>query len=262
MTTPLQPKPAARHRPLVGVLANAQMNGDLPGQTVDNKYLEALRDVAGVAVVIVPACDLEGDVDGLLNILDGVLLTGAVSNVHPSRFGAVDDEARYQPFDLGRDHSAFKLIEHVLARNIPLLAICRGMQELNVCRGGTLAPAIESDAERFNHSPREEGAGLDQRYAPAHTLHIEDGGVLASLLGDATVEVNSLHLQAIERLGDGLRIEGRAQDGTIEAVSVPGSDFALGVQWHPEFKAADNAVSRPLFEAFGAAAQRYQGSRS
>jgi putative glutamine amidotransferase len=262
MTTILQPPSAAHHRPLVGVLANAQMNGDLPGQTVDNKYLDALREVAGVAVVIVPACDLHGDVDGLLNVLDGLLLTGAVSNVHPSRFGATDDEARYQPFDLGRDHSAFKLIEQVLARNIPLLAICRGMQELNVCQGGTLAPAIESDADRFNHSAPEEHAGLDQRYAPAHTLNIEGGGMLAKLLGESAVEVNSLHLQAIERLGDGLRIEGRAQDGTIEAVSVPEHDFALGVQWHPEFKAADNAVSRPLFEAFGAAALQYQRGRA
>lgn len=255
-------KPGPARRPIVAVLANALLDGDLPGQAVDDKYLDALTDVADVATVIIPARDLQGDLEALLHLVDGVMLTGAVSNVHPRHFDADGDEARHSPFDPGRDASALRLLEGVLARDMPLLAICRGMQELNVLRGGTLVPAIQLDSERFNHEPRDTTAEPEQRYGPAHTIEIAAGGVLAQLLGHAPVQVNSLHVQAVARLGQGLRIEGRAQDGTIEAVSVPDRRFALGVQWHPEFKAANNEVSRRIFQAFGDATRNYRAARA
>ncbi len=247
-----------RLRPIIGVLSNTVMDGDLSIQSVDDKYCQPLGKLADATVLIIPATDLAGQIDEVLNLLDGVMLTGAVSNVHPSHFGGQGDESRYMPFDLGRDAVALPLIKRVLERNIPLLAICRGMQELNVCRNGTLAAAIHDDPLRHNHGTMEKNLTAEERYGPAHEVTIEATGMLSPILnGATTAQVNSLHVQAVERLGEGLQVEARADDGTVEAVSVPGCTFALGVQWHPEFSAHENAVSRQIFEAFGAAARRY-----
>jgi putative glutamine amidotransferase len=252
---------SAARRPIVGVLANAVVDGDLPGQSVDDKYLDALIALANVATVIIPARELAVDVYTFLHMIDGLVLTGAASNVHPRRFAVDGDEALHSPFDLGRDASALDLLQGALTRDMPVLAICRGLQELNVSRGGTLAPAIQLDSARFDHGHGLAHAALEQRYGLAHTVDIEAGGVLAQLLGEGSVRVNSLHAQAIARLGRDLRIEGRAPDGTIEALSVPGRRFALGVQWHPEYQAAGSEVSRRIFQAFGAAVRQYQSIR-
>ena len=258
----MNPSPG-RLRPIIGVLSNTVMDGDLSIQSVDDKYCDPLGELADVTVLIIPATDLAGQIDDVLNLLDGVMLTGAVSNVHPSHFGGEGDESKYLPFDLGRDAVALPLIKRVLQRNMPLLAICRGMQELNVCRNGSLAPSIQDDPLRHNHGTLNSDLPTEQRYGPAHEVTIEPAGMLSHILKGATsAQVNSLHVQAVERLGDGLQVEARAHDGTVEAVSVPECTFALGVQWHPEFSAQDNVVSRQIFQAFGAAARLYAKDKS
>ncbi|RJF99332.1 gamma-glutamyl-gamma-aminobutyrate hydrolase family protein [Noviherbaspirillum saxi] len=255
----LKHAPASRNRPVVGVLSNAIMDGTLPAQSVDHKYLDALMQVADVAVVIIPALNPHRHLsEDILQSLDGVMLTGAVSNVHPRHFDPDADEHRHLPFDQERDNAALELISHALAYDVPLLAICRGMQELNVSRGGTLTPDIHSDDKFFCHDAWDKSDPPHVLYAPSHAVTIADGGILGGVLGAGTRQVNSLHVQAIDRLGDGLMIEAVAQDGTVEAVSIPDKRFALGVQWHPEFMASDNDVSRRIFQAFGAAARSYQ----
>lgn len=237
--------------PIVGVLANRALDGNLPAQAVDEKYLRALIDVAGVSVVVIPALGAGNNLADILDRIDGLVLTGAVSNVHPDLFDPGADATLHQPFDSGRDQVALELIRMTLDRDIPLLAICRGMQELNVSRGGSLTADIFADEFRADHRPWAKHAPPETLYAAAHAIVLVAGGHLERLTQGVVPMVNSVHVQAIDRLGEGLAVEAVAPDGTIEAISVPDNRFAIGVQWHPEYKAADNLLSRRLFEGFG-----------
>ncbi|MCA8967626.1 MAG: gamma-glutamyl-gamma-aminobutyrate hydrolase family protein, partial [Planctomycetes bacterium] len=178
--------------------------------------------------------------------------TGSPSNVHPSRYGVAATPAA-EPYDEARDGMTFALMRRAIERGVPLFAICRGFQELNVAWGGTLHARLHEQPGRVDHRmPRSDDA--DVRYGPAHALHVTAGGLLYGWLGSVQIEVNSLHGQGVDRLGDGLEVEGRAPDGTIEAFSVADSPgFVFAVQWHPEYRALDNAVSRVLFGRFGEA---------
>jgi putative glutamine amidotransferase len=242
-------------KPIVGILGNRTYDGLLPTQSVDEKYLRALIDVADVDVIIIPALENFGGFENILDHMDGILFTGAATNVHPSYFEPRAEEAKYQPFDTGRDAAAFKLIRLACDRDLPMLAICRGIQELNVAFGGSLHANIATDAAHHCHTTWVSGAPLEQLYGPAHELLVTPGGCMEALTQGTPAMVNSLHVQAIERLGNGLSIEARAPDGTIEAISVQGRSFSVGVQWHPEFQAAENELSRRLFQAFGDAAK-------
>jgi putative glutamine amidotransferase len=149
----------------------------------------------------------------------------------------------------------------VLERGIPLFAICRGFQETNVALGGTLHQAVhEVDGQNDHRAPA--GADAAVQYGPAHPVEVLPGGVLAGILGNERIEVNSIHGQGVKRLADGLRVEARATDGLVEAFSKPSAPaFNLGVQWHPEWQAASNPVSRALFAAFGNACRSFQARR-
>lgn len=250
---------AQRQTPVVGVLANRAFDGSLPAQAVDEKYLLALLDVAKVSTVIIPALGASGHLSELLDRIDGLVLTGAVSNVHPEHFAPDADAGLHEPFDAGRDHAALELIRLTLERDMPLLAICRGMQELNVACGGTLTPDIFVDGESFDHRPWAKDLPPEQLYGSAHDLVPVPGGWM-DRLGLRNVSVNSVHVQAIDRLGEGLHVEAHARDGTIEAISLPQKCFALGVQWHPEYRADSNSFSRKLFEAFGDAVRQAQST--
>jgi putative glutamine amidotransferase len=155
------------------------------------------------------------------------------------------------------------LIRRALELGVPLLAICRGIQELNVALGGSLHQHVHEVAGRSDHRS-DKSVPLAERYGPAHPITLTPRGILQGLLdGAATVEVNSLHGQAIDRLAPGLAVEALVPDGTIEAVRVVGvRGFALGVQWHPEWRVLDNPISRRLFAAFGAACRARARSRS
>lgn len=221
------------------------------------KYVAAVR-LAGCLPLVVPSAQPE-ELAQLLDLADGVLLTGSPSNVDPSRYGEpVHDPAA--PLDAVRDAWTLPLVPMALERGVPLFAICRGLQEVNVALGGSLHQAVHELAGNADHRA-DAAAPVERQYGLAHDVTLVPGGVLERITGCAALQVNSLHSQSISRLGRGLRVEAKAADGVIEAVSVPAAAaFALGVQWHPEWEAADNPVSMKLLGAFGDACRaRLQG---
>ncbi|UUX94305.1 gamma-glutamyl-gamma-aminobutyrate hydrolase family protein [Aquabacterium sp. J223] len=223
-------------------------------------YVEAVR-LAGGRPLMVPGA-LPEELDALLDIADGVLLTGSPSNVHPSHFGeAVLNEAL--PLDPERDRWTLPLIPRAIERGVPLFGICRGVQEMNVALGGSLHQAVHQVPGHADHRDRDADP-IDVQYGPAHPIEVVGDGCFAGWFGPAgtRLTVNSLHGQGLNRLADALQVEARAPDGLVEAVSVGGaSAFAVGVQWHPEWKAAENAVSRRLLTAYGEAARARRASR-
>ena len=243
-------------KPIVGLPSDTYWKDDQMYHSIGDKYLRAVHDVAGCLPVMVPSLGDVHDLDATLDRLDAVVMTGATSNVHPPRFGVEPSEA-HEPYDHQRDETTLKMITKVLERGMPLLCICRGYQELNVVFGGTLATEIQLGEGRLDHrSP--ESDDIDVRYGPVHDIAIREGGLLHRILGKTSTVVNTVHRQGIDRLADGLTVEATAPDGIIEAVTIDdASGFALGVQWHPEYKAAQNADSVKLFEAFGQAARDY-----
>ena len=214
-------------------------------------YVEAALLGAGALPVMLPSLGGDLDLEAVLDRVDGVLVTGAEANVHPSLYG-IEATAAHEPFDRARDATTLPLILATLARDLPMLAICRGHQELNVALGGTLATEIQTLPGRMDHRapdlPTE-----DEQYGIRHPIDLVAGGHLAAICGAPSIEVNSLHRQAIDRLAEGLAVEALAADGTIEAVRVAGKRFALSVQWHPEYWARSDAPSAKIFAAFGAA---------
>ncbi len=248
--------------PVVGVTACRREISPHPYHVVQDKYVAAVREAAGAVPFIIPA---EGDdtrAEAIIDTLDGLVLTGSYSNVEPTRYeGATrDPEALRDP---DRDETTARLIRTALATGCPILGICRGFQELNVAFGGTLHEALHDREGGLDH--REQGPTLEDQYAPIHEVVLVDGGALASILSTDRLRVNSLHSQGIDRLGDGLVAEAHAPDGVVEAIRVADARaFALAVQWHPEWRAAETPSSKALFAAFGTACRkraRDRGSR-
>jgi putative glutamine amidotransferase len=242
--------------PLVGLPADTFEDRGFTFHSIGDKYLRAVAEVARCIPIMIPALDADFDLEGLLDRLDGVVMTGAVSNVHPPHYGAVATE-RHEPYDHLRDRLTLKLIAQVIERGMPLLCICRGFQELNVVLGGTLATELQDLPGRLDHrAPK--SADIAVRYGPAHAVTVTPCGQLEQILGKRETMVNTVHRQGIDTLAPQLAVEATAPDGTVEAVSVKGArGFAMGFQWHPEYKAADNPDSVKLFEAFGTAARTY-----
>ena len=247
--------PPSRPKPVVLVPACNRMLGQHAFHVVGKKYIEAVR-LAGCQPLIVPMVPVD-ELDVLLDLAHGVLLTGSASNVHPRHF-AEDLHDPSLPLDEDRDAWTLPLIPRALERGIPLFAICRGFQEVNVALGGSLYQAVQEVPDRHDHRAAKEAAA-DVQYGPAHDVLVQPGGVLARVLGEPTIRVNSVHGQGINRLANGLRIEALALDDLIEAFSAAGArGFNLGVQWHPEWQAATNPVSMRLFRAFGDACAAYR----
>jgi putative glutamine amidotransferase len=217
-------------------------------------YLKAVAMV-DAAPLLLPSLGDALDLPAILSRADGVLLTGSRSNVHPSRYGVAPSE-RHEPYDLDRDATTLKLIPLALKMGVPLLAICRGFQELNVALGGTLLTEAQERPGSLDHrAPL--GLPNDERFKLAHDVNFEEDSRLAKLLGDRCIKVNSVHRQVIGELSPRLIVEARAPDGTVEAVRVAGAlAFAYGVQWHPEYWAATDPASGALFRAFAAAARQ------
>jgi len=198
------------------------------------------------------------EIDALLGAVDGILLTGGRANVHPTHFGA-EPHPRHEPYDLDRDAVALPLIRACVERGVPVLGICRGLQEMNVAFGGSLHPEIRELPGRMNHRmPRLASGEIhpdpDVIFADRHEVRLVRGGIFAAIFGCETIRVNSLHGQGILDPGARVVVEGVAEDGTIEAIRIadaPG--FALGVQWHAEYDPQSNFINQALFEAFGAA---------
>jgi len=236
-------------KPVIGVSADTFVIDGHQFHGAGQKYLMPLVALGGIPRVI-PSFGPGADAADLLQGLDGLLLTGAVSNVEPRHYDG-GPSADCPPYDTARDATTLPLVQAALHRGLPLLAICRGHQELNVALGGSLFPRVHDIAGRFDHrAPKDEAQ--DVQYAPRHPVTLTEGGVLAGLSRDkAVIDVNSLHGQAIDRLAEGLAVEATAPDGTIEAVRVEtAKSFAIGVQWHPEWRFAEDPFSAALFTAF------------
>jgi putative glutamine amidotransferase len=241
--------------PVVLVPACNRWLGDHPFHIAGRKYVDFAR-LAGALPLVVPRLEPQ-EIDEALDLADGVLLTGSPSNVHPSAFGEeVHDPSL--PLDPERDAWTLPLIRLALARGLPLLAICRGTQETNVALGGTLHQAVQEQPGLNDHRAESSQPAAVQ-YGPAHPVDVVPGGLLASITGRASFEVNSVHGQGVKQLAAGLRVEAVAPDGLVEAFSVPDAPgFNLCLQWHPEWQAAGNPVSMQILRAFGAAAARYR----
>ena len=252
---PAAAPPAASGATLIGVPACVRDVDGQPFHTVGDKYVRALAVCAKATPLMIPSLDEDLlDLRALVRRLDGLMLTGSPSNVHPDHYG-LPETPEAEPFDRARDATTLALIRIALEEGLPLLAICRGFQELNVALGGSLHARVHEVAGRMDHR-RPKHPELDVQYGPKHPVRLRAGGPFAELAGAEELMVNSLHWQGLDRVADGLTEESWAEDGTVEAVSVAGARaFALGVQWHPEYKAWENPFSARLFTAFGKAAQ-------
>ena len=250
---------AQADRPVVLVPADNRMLGEHPFHVAGKKYVDAVR-LAGCLPLVVPWAGAE-EVDELLSLADGVLLTGSPSNVHPSLFGQEVHNPSL-PLDPARDEWTLPLTRRALALGVPLFAICRGFQETNVALGGTLHQAIHEVPDKASHRAAPTDASAEAQYALAHEVRVVPGGVLEGIVGAGTLRVNSVHDQGADRLAPGARAEAVAPDGLVEAFSLPAaSGFNLCLQWHPEWKAADNPLSMKLLRAFGAACRRFRDQR-
>ncbi|PPS59617.1 gamma-glutamyl-gamma-aminobutyrate hydrolase family protein [Pseudomonas sp. BRM28] len=233
--------------PLIGVSACRQQLGKNSSHTVGDKYVEA-AGFAGLPLIL-PARDVASDPNLVLEHLDGILFTGSPSNVEPHHYnGAPSVEGTRH--DVFRDRLTLPLLQAAIARGVPVFCVCRGFQELNVSLGGTLHQRVQELPGYLDHRESQD-APLEEQYSPRHLVTCQPGGKFEQMGLPARFMVNSLHSQGIDRLADGLRTEALAPDGLIEAVSMddaPG--FVVGVQWHPEYRFAENPVSLRLFEAF------------
>jgi putative glutamine amidotransferase len=227
---------------------------------VGEKYLQAVIDGADALPLMIPVMAEHLDIEELLAQVDGILLTGSPSNIEPHHYDGEPSETGtlHDPY---RDAATLPLTRRALEAGIPLLAVCRGFQEVTVALGGTLHQKVHEVPGYHMHKENPEDP-LDVQYAPSHELNLVEGGVLHRLAGTETVMVNSLHSQGVAKLPDGVTIEAVADDGLIEGFSVdsvPG--FALAVQWHPEWQVTQNEFSMAIFKAFGFACREYAGQR-
>ncbi len=222
---------------------------------VGEKYIEAVAQGANAVPVLVPALGSKIDLPSLLDACDGLLLTGSASNVEPHHYGGPASQPGTL-HDPNRDATTLPLIPQAIAAGLPVLAICRGFQEMNVAYGGTLNPRLHEVPGNLDHRD-DESLPLDVQYAPIHDVLLEPGGELRKIAGTDRLHVNSLHSQGVLQLGSDLAVEARAPDGVIEAFRVEHAPtFALGLQWHPEWQFAKDSFSRALFAAFGLASRQ------
>ncbi|AMA61541.1 glutamine amidotransferase [Bradyrhizobium sp. CCGE-LA001] len=260
---------------VVGVTSNRLLAEGVHRDWLRRKYVQALVRYAGVACVILPTIDAEDEeLDNLaiMGRLDGLLLTGDESNIDPAVFNSSaagrlkltsQHDVQAGVRDRPRDRLSTAAIEKAIAVGMPILGICRGLQELNLYFGGTLHPSLsEWGPESGQMHAEKPGLPRDRQYDTAHSVKICPDGVLLPIAGAAEAHVSSLHNQGIEKLGAGLKPEAWASDGLIEAASVIGAPtLQLGVQWHPEWHAETDSLSKRLFNAFGAACVAYRIKR-
>ena len=253
-------------KPLIGIVADVNRRPKHPVHSVGEKYIDAVTAGAGGLAVLLPALiDRPGaaftdaaDIDRVLDVVDGLFLTGATSNVNPAEYGAVLEDAE-SPADFARDRVTLALIRAAARRGVPLLGVCRGFQEINVALGGTLHQAVHDVPGLADHRERDDDP-LEVQYGPAHGISLTPGGLLHRLAGAAEVRVNSVHGQGVARLAPGLSVEAVAPDGLVEAFTGTGPGFLAAVQWHPEWMFRDNALSVALFAAFGNAARAWRAA--
>jgi putative glutamine amidotransferase len=245
------------NRPLVGVISDRRLVGEHPFQMVGEKYLRAVVDAAGGYPVGLPSLAEGFDVLDILSRLDGLFLTGSKSNVEPKHYlGDPSEPGTWH--DPERDLAALALIPAAIRVGMPVLAVCRGFQEMNVAFGGTLHQKVH-EQPGFRVHRENEADPLEVQYGPSHRVEFTRGGLLERITGETGATVNSLHSQGVDRLGAELDVEALAEDGLVEAFTVRESPgFTLAVQWHPEWKVLDSPVSTSIFRAWGDACRAYR----
>ncbi|MDX2485050.1 MAG: gamma-glutamyl-gamma-aminobutyrate hydrolase family protein [Pseudodonghicola sp.] len=248
-------------RPVVGIISNSFLiNDSYPAHAGGAMNCEAVSCVSDCVPLLIPADPRLSPVEELMEVCDGFLLTGGRPNVHPEEYGEEATEA-HGAFDRARDAITLPLVRACVERGQPFLGICRGFQEVNVAMGGSLYPEIRDLPGRMNHRMPPDGT-LEEKFALRHRVRFDEGSLFQKLFGAKEVMTNTLHGQGIKRPGARVAVEGWAPDGTPEALFIrdaPG--FTLAVQWHPEYDAANNPVSRPLFTAFGDAVRAWASTR-
>lgn len=245
---------ATRPSKLVGISCCRKLFGvfGMINHAASDTYVRAVDEVVGAVPLLIPANGARADVTSLLDRLDGIILTGSRSNVAAVFYGGPPQPPEDAPEDPERDQVTLPLVRGAIERGLPVLAICRGLQELNVALGGSLHQRLQDLHGRMDHStPMQPYAPV--RTGKAHRVTIRPGGTLAGIVEAEQLAVNSLHNQGIDRLAAGLLVEARATDGTIEAISGTGAGYLVGVQWHPEYDFNEDAASYRIFESFGAA---------
>ncbi|KIN61459.1 Peptidase C26 [Sulfitobacter noctilucae] len=248
-------------RPVVGIIGNSYLiNEQYAVHAGGQMNSEAVASVSGCLPMIIPTDPGLVSVSELLDICDGFLLTGGRPNVHPEEYGEVETAA-HGAFDRGRDAVALGLVRACVERGQPFLGICRGFQEVNVAMGGTLYPEIRELPGRMNHRMPPDGT-MEEKFELRHDVTFTEGGVFHGVMGQQSVRTNTLHGQGIKEAGSRIVIDGHAEDGTPEAIYVQGAPgYTLAVQWHPEWNAAADPVSRPLFSSFGDAVRDWAAQR-
>ena len=244
--------------PLVGIPADRRQLDPHPFHVVGEKYITAIRDGADALPFLIPALGNTIDAEAVLRRVDGILLTGSPSNVEPHHYdGEPSNPGTLH--DPHRDETTLPLLELALEKGVPVFAVCRGFQELNVVLGGTLHQNVH-EVEGYRSHKENPDDPLDVQYGPSHEVHLVEGGLLRDLAGTDTVTVNSVHSQGVARLAGGVSVEAVADDGLIEGFRVDGAkNFALAVQWHPEWKVTEDSFSMAIFKAFGDACRQYAG---
>ena len=250
-----------RSKPIVAVSACVKDVDGFANYAVGTKYVDALAEASGVTPLILPALGYGTHAEDVLEMCDGLYLTGSVSNVEPHHYdGQPSDEGTLH--DPLRDATTLPLIRRAVENGVPVFAICRGYQEMNVAYGGTLHQKVQDIAGYMDHR-EDRNQEPDVYFGPAHDINLVEGGLLAEIAGTSSITVNSLHGQGVNRLAPGLEVEATAPDGLIEAFHVKDAKaFAVGVQWHPEWKVMNNTFSRALFERFGEACRQRSNQRN
>ncbi len=241
-------------KPLVAISACVREISDAPFHAVNEKYLRAIVELADAVPVVLPALGDSVEVRELIDTFDGFLFTGSPSDVEPHRYGGPPSREGSK-HDPRRDSTTLPLMQALLDEERPLLAICRGFQELNVACGGTLHQHVHELPGKLDHRAPPRELPVEKRFAPEHhTVRFYSDSTLGRLAGQTEYMVNSLHRQGIDRLGEGLVVEAVAPDGLIEAVRYADArSTIIGVQWHPEACIYRDSFSRAIFEQFGAA---------
>lgn len=249
-----------KRKPIVGIPASVW---DKPNGIVFHgnaqQYYDVIVEHTSAVCCTIPSIENIEHALAVLDNLDGVLMGGGYSNIHPSFYG--EGETDHKHFDVRRDKSSFSIIRKVIEKGIPLFGICRGMQELNVALGGSLHQAVQDIPGRMDHRADEE-APLEDQFSPAHEIQIHSGGIISDLVAEERINVNSAHTQGINKLAQALRVEASADDGIIEAVSVrDAKGFALAVQFHPEWGTSETPFYRSLIQAFSSAVEQFSNDR-
>lgn len=219
-------------KPVIGIIGcNKELEGE-PSHNVKTRYVEGVAKFADAIPLIVPSLGQLDDMATIVARLDAVLLTGATSNIEPRHFGSPGGR---EPKDAMRDTTSLALIKAAQEANVPVIGICRGLQEINVALGGSLLDQRDNDEISIAHHASDD-ATLDEMFAHSHPVDVSPGSSLEQVVGVQRLLVNSVHYQMIDQLGEGLRVEATAADGVVEAISSRDGRSIFAVQWHPEWR--------------------------